>query len=127
MDPTMTVISMITSIATGIVVAWANRRATRWEDRRKAERELDRAEHEMLMEHLAAYDKKLDKVVSAQQKSMRSDLMHRSEKYITRGWITPEEHLAMYDLYEAYEGLGKNGFIRAYMQKIDKLEKRRTL
>lgn len=73
---------------------------------------------------LRGQDRKLDKVINAQQVAMRSDLMHRCEKYIERGWITPEEHMAISDMYGAYDSLGKNGFMKTYIERVDALERR---
>ena len=66
-------------------------------------------------------DKKLDVVTGALQTTMRADLAHLYEKYMTRGWLTAEEHAAWHDMHARYSGLGPNGLIDSYGERLDQL------
>lgn len=91
---------------------------------------LIESQHAELMERLDEQDKKLtkqdkkfDQVIGAQQQSMRAQLVHSAEKYITRDWITGEELQTWEDLYQAYEALpGENGYIAAYKARLETLD-----
>lgn len=61
---------------------------------------------------------KVDKLTEAQQTTMRATLIHNAEKYIERGWITPEEFTSWYDMHDKYSGIGANGLIDTYRTKI---------
>lgn len=72
---------------------------------------------------LAEQDAKFDRVIDAQQQSMRAQLVHSAEKYLTRDWITGEELQTWEALYTAYDALpGENGFIATYRQHLEKLQ-----
>ena len=74
---------------------------------------------------LAEQDQKFDQVITAQQQSMRAQLVHSAEKYITRAWITGEELQTWEDLYASYDALpGANGYIAAYKQHLERLDVR---
>jgi len=64
---------------------------------------------------------KVDKLADAQQTTMRATLLHNAEKYIERGWITPEERVSWCDMHDKYASLGANGLIDTYRQKLDSL------
>ena len=67
---------------------------------------------------------KIDKLADAQQSTMRATLIHNSEKYFERGWITPEERASWCDMHDRYSALGANGLIETYRNKIDALPDR---
>jgi len=66
-------------------------------------------------------DVKLDAIADATQTTMRTQLLHMSEKYLTRGWVTPEERAALCDMHAKYAALNANGFIDGYMQRVNQL------
>lgn len=67
---------------------------------------------------------KIDKLADAQQSTMRATLIHNSEKYFERGWITPEERASWCDMHDRYSALGFNGLIDTYRSKINQLPDR---
>ena len=69
-------------------------------------------------------DKKLDALTDATQTTMRTELLHLTEKYLTRGWITPEERAALHDMHRKYSALEANGYIDGYMHRVDQLPDR---
>ena len=77
-----------------------------------------------MVERLDAQDKKLDALTDATQTTMRTSLLHYIEKYLTRGWITPEERASLIDMHNKYAALNANGFIDGYMSRIAKLPDR---
>lgn len=68
-----------------------------------------------------AIEKKIDSINDATQANMRAQLVHLYEKYVTRGWLTPEEHAAWADMHDKYSALNANGLINAYRAKLDSL------
>ena len=80
-----------------------------------------RAEIVKLMD---SQDGKLDSLTNATQTTMRTELLHLSEKYLTRGWITPEERAAISDMHAKYAALNANGYIDGYMRRVDSLPDR---
>lgn len=77
-----------------------------------------------MVERLDAQDEKLDALTDATQTTMRTSLLHYIEKYLTRGWITPEERASLIDMHNKYAALNANGFIDGYMNRIAKLPDR---
>lgn len=73
---------------------------------------------------LKGISRKLDALGEATQTTMRATLVHNYEKYATRGWLTPEERASWCDMYERYEDLGANGYIRSYRANLDSLPDR---
>ena len=69
-------------------------------------------------------NKKVDKLASAQQTTMRATLIHNAEKYFERGWLTPEEQASWCDMHDRYSDLGANGLIQTYREKINNLPHR---
>lgn len=69
----------------------------------------------------ASIDTKLDDLNNATQTTMRTQLLHMSEKYLTRGWVTSEERAALCDMHEKYAALHANGYIDGYMQRVNQL------
>lgn len=63
-------------------------------------------------------DKKIDALTDATQTNMRAQLVHLYEKYVTRGWMTPEERAAWYDMHDKYSALDANGLIDTYRTKL---------
>lgn len=74
-----------------------------------------------LFERMDRQDESIEKLICAQQQSMRTSLIHYAEKYIERGWITSEELRAWSDMYGTYDRLGLNGYMHSYMERIDAL------
>ena len=69
--------------------------------------------------------KRVDVLQEVQASTMRTQLIHYAEKYLERGWFTPEEHQSWYNMYEMYLSIvGKNGFIETYKEKLDRLPER---
>ena len=68
---------------------------------------------------------KLDSLGEATQATMRATLVHDYERYATRGWLTTEERASWCDMYEKYEELGANGYIRSYRAHLDELPDRK--
>ena len=69
----------------------------------------------------SSLDTKLDAITDATQTTMRTQLLHMSEKYLTRGWVTPEERAALCDMHAKYAALHANGYIDGYMQRVNQL------
>lgn len=69
-------------------------------------------------------DSKVDAINDATQATMRTNLCHLYEKYMTRGWLTSEEHKAWHDMHEKYSALGENSLIDSYAAHIDQLPHR---
>lgn len=105
----------------------AEERNAKTEEKRKAEAEW-RERMERRMEEIERYmseqDKKLDALTDATQTTMRTSMLHYIEKYLTRGWITPEERASLIDMHNKYAALNANGFIDGYMNRIAKLPDR---
>lgn len=69
-------------------------------------------------------DEKVDAITDATQTTMRTQLLHYAEKYLTRGWVTPEERASLYDMHSKYSALEANGYIDGYMQRVADLPDR---
>jgi hypothetical protein len=74
-----------------------------------------------LNDNIRAQKKLTEKMIDAQQQTMRTQLIHNAEKYLTRGWITSEELQSWTTMYASYETLGLNGFIESYLERINEL------
>lgn len=95
--------------------------------RTTARRRADEARrHAEIVARLDGIDAQQVRLIDAQQKVMRSDIINRVEAATARGWVTPEEHQVISEEYGSYDGLGLNGFIKTYMDKLDALEMRRV-
>ena len=70
---------------------------------------------------VAGIDAKLDVLNEATQTTMRTTLLHYIEKYLTRGWVTPEERASLMDMHRKYAALNANGFIDGYMARVAEL------
>lgn len=66
-------------------------------------------------------DVKVDNLTAATQANMRTNLCHLYEKYMTRGWLTSEEHTSWHNMHEMYAALNANGLIDSYAERIDQL------
>lgn len=75
-------------------------------------------------ESYSVIDDKLDKIRGGTQTTMRTDLIHLYEKFTTRGWITPEEKAAWFDMHAKYSALDANGLIDSYKAKLESLPER---
>lgn len=64
---------------------------------------------------------KVDAISDATQTTMRTALLHYAEKYLTRGWLTPEERASIYDMHQKYSALHANGYIDSYMARVMEL------
>lgn len=100
---------------------------------RRADRYVTQAQYNDVLGEITSLTGQVDKVLNAQQQLMRHDLISRAAEYMKRswknpdgtvekgGWVTPEEHRMWSDMYASYETLGLNGYMRTYMEKVDKL------
>ena len=87
------------------------------EAKRRAEAEW----RERMDGSMADIDAKLDVLNEATQTTMRTTLLHYIEKYLTRGWVTPEERASLMDMHRKYAALNANGFIDGYMRRVAEL------
>lgn len=90
------------------------------EAKRRAEAEW----RERVEGSVAGIDAKLDVLNEATQTTMRTTLLHYIEKYLTRGWVTPEERASLMDMHRKYAALNANGFIDGYMRRVAELPDR---
>jgi hypothetical protein len=72
----------------------------------------------------SSLDGKLDVLTDATQTTMRTTILHYAEKYLERGWVTPEERASLFDMHQKYSSLHANGFIDGYMARVEKLPDR---
>lgn len=85
-------------------------------DERKAERERD---HAQLMQRLDAIDRTIGVQNAALASVMRSDLIHKAQKYIFElHWATPEEVSSWHQEYLEYHSLGADGFIDGIAKQV---------
>ena len=57
-------------------------------------------------------------IKDATQTTMRTSLLHYAEKYLSRGWVTPEERASIYDMHQKYSALDANGYIDGYIERV---------
>lgn len=98
----------------------AEERNAKTEEKRREEAEW----RERIERYMNEQDKKLDALTDATQTTMRTSMLHYIEKYLTRGWITPEERSSLNDMHNKYAALNANGFIDGYMRRIEQLPDR---
>jgi len=119
--------TIIVTAATASINAHIKRR-DQVADERHAETEAKRrAEAEWrddVNSSMADIDAKLDMLNDATQTTMRATLLHYIEKYLTRGWVTPEERASLMDMHAKYAALNANGFIDGYMERVSELPDR---
>lgn len=92
------------------------REMARQETAEKREREAEWRER--IEECVERQDAKLDAITNATQTTMRTTLLHYIEKYLERGWMTPEERAAIADMHQKYAALNANGLIDGYMARV---------
>ena len=116
------IIGWLSPIISAIIIAAAttsiNSHAKRQEmvaDERHAETEAKRAADAKWQESVT---QKLDSLTDATQTTMRTTLLHYVEKYLTRGWVTPEERASLYDMHQKYSALDANGYIDGYIDRV---------
>ena len=61
-------------------------------------------------------------MLDAQHVQMRTTLIHNAEKYLERKWVTSEELRSWIELYDRYDTLGMNGFMRTYLERLEDLD-----
>lgn len=71
--------------------------------------------------HMCDLSRKLDVLNDATQTNMRTTLIHYCEKYLERGWVTPEERASIWDMHKKYAALNANGFIDNYISRVMEL------
>lgn len=69
-------------------------------------------------ERIDAQREDMRAVKDATQTTMRTSLLHYAEKYLTRGWVTPEERASIYDMHQKYSALNANGYIDSYIERV---------
>ena len=89
-----------------------------------AKRKVEAEWRERVEGSVAGIDAKLDVLNEATQTTMRTTLLHYIEKYLTRGWVTPEERASLMDMHRKYAALNANGFIDGYMARVAELPDR---
>ena len=87
----------------------------------EAKRRTEAEWRERVEGSVAGIDAKLDVLNEATQTTMRTTLLHYIEKYLTRGWVTPEERASLMDMHRKYAALNANGFIDGYMRRVAEL------
>lgn len=78
-------------------------------------------QHREVIARLDRQKSMFELLLQAQQQTMRSDLIRDAERYMSRGWITAEEHRAYSEAFHVYSKLGLNGYIKTYLEKVDDL------
>ena len=129
MDQTITaIIQWLAPILSTVIIAAATasinaqvQRSQRTADERHAETEAKRKAEAEWRDAVTA---SLDALTDATQTTMRATLLHYIEKYLTRGWLTPEERAALLDMHHKYSALNANGLIDGYMERIAQLPDR---
>lgn len=103
---------------------WLNQRFSLSDDKREQEKAATEAKRKAEAEWRASVTGKIDNLTDATQTTMRATLLHYIEKYLTRGWLTPEERAALVDMHSKYSALNANGLIDGYMARIAELPDR---
>ena len=105
---------VVTTTITGIV-GWLVRVLTAKLDGYMAESARWR---DSVDEKLDAHGSDMDAIKDATQTTMRTTLLHYAEKYLTRGWLTPEERASLYNMHQKYAALDANGYIDSYIDRV---------
>lgn len=113
------VLTAVLALVSGVVGAWTSARLSEWRAARDAE--SGAGWRNKVLDRIGELGAKLDAVTEAQHVAMRQQLCHNAEKYIERGWVTAEERQAWWDMYNAYDSLGQNGYIASYWLRIQGL------
>lgn len=111
---------LLSTCITAYVAALIRRGDTKREQA-KAETDAKRAAEAQWRESV---DAKLDALGDATQTTMRANLIHFCEKYLERGWVTPEERSSIWDMHQKYSALNANGFIDTYIRRVMELPDR---
>lgn len=112
------------SLIVAAMTAQINSRAKQAEARTEAKRRAEAEWRERIEGSMSDIDGKLDALNDATQTTMRATLLHYIEKYLTRGWVTPEERASLMDMHAKYAALNANGFIDGYMRRVAELPDR---
>ena len=104
----------VTTVITGIV-GWLVRVLTAKLDAYMGESTRWR---ESVDAKLDGHSADMEAIKDATQTNMRSNLLHYAEKYLTRGWVTPEERASLYDMHQKYSALNANGYIDGYIDRV---------
>ena len=91
------------------------------DEKRDQARAETQAKREAEAEWRSKMSSDIQLIKDATQTNMRTNLCHLYEKYMTRGWLTSEEHRAWHDMHEKYSALGANSLIDSYAIRIDQL------
>lgn len=93
--------------------------------RKESAAKADLHQEEMISEIRDGFkglSERVDNLQDAQSSTMRTQLIHYAEKYLERGWLTPEEHQSWHDMHTRYTKIvGENGFIDSYKRKLELL------
>ena len=115
------VASVMTTVITTYLVAKVNQKLATEKDAVEAERKERAKWRASVDERMDKLDKKLDTLNDATQTNMRTTLIHYCEKYLERGWVTPEERASIWDMHKKYAALNANGFIDSYISRVMEL------
>lgn len=121
-------VNWLSPILSAIIVAVAtqsiNAKIVAGERKRDEARNESTAWRQEVDGKLDAQGEQMGTLMRAQQTTMRATLIHNSEKYMERGWITPEERASWCDMHDQYSALGANGLIETYRHKLNELPDR---
>lgn len=108
-----------------LFVWWAHGAKVR---RKETQAKADLHQEEMIgeiREGFKGLSTRVDDLQDAQSSTMRTQLISYAEKYLERGWFTPEEHKSWHEMHKLYSKIvGENGFIDSYKHKLDLLPER---
>ena len=125
MDTLKAFLTWFAPIASAVIVAaltaQINARTAAQQAKEESKRKDEKAWQEDISERITDVDDKLDVLRDATQTTMRTSLLHYIEKYLTRGWVTPEERASIMDMHTKYTALDANGFIDRYMERVAEL------
>ncbi len=125
MDNVTPVIAWLAPIASTLIITWLtaviNEKMD--ESRRDVERETEERKvwHDRVEMRISEVEGKIDSINNATQTTMRTTLLHYCEKYLTRGWVTPEERASLFDMHRKYSKLNANGYIDSYIARVGQL------
>ena len=128
MDALTPVIAWAAPILSTLVITWLTAVINRRMDESKKDSEREATERKewraRVNDSIKDVDAKLDVLTDATQTTMRTTLLHYCEKYLTRGWVTPEERASLMDMHTKYSKLNANGYIDGYMARVAQLPDR---
>lgn len=127
-EPVTAVIAWLAPIASTIIITTLTAAINRRLERERADIERERKERwewrKGVDAKLDTFNSKLDTLNDATQTNMRTTLIHYCEKYLERGWVTPEERASIWDMHKKYSALNANGFIDSYISRVMELPDR---